>query len=475
MSSTVAWTAAPTSAKVPTGWTRPTTSTSRRCRSGCGNSVSSSSTRRFRTTTTTARRWWPSTCATRSRPSAANRRWCTARSCTTFAFRGLSRRFLKRPDIHDPCISLSAERVHRWLTNSEGTKIVTEDVFIEFELSAWILTEDGVYTESSRQLYLRALEEVPDREALDGLLDDVFAELDELRAAQTPGSFVGPALLAGQAASMLFHEAMGHRLEGERRIARGETRTFANKLGQRVLPRGLDVFDDPAMASFRGKSVWGSYRIDDQGVPAQRASLVEDGILRGFLQSRTPTPECSRSNGHGRHDGVQSPMARMANLVVQPRPGHHKSWSDLEAELIAVAKANGAPQAAVILRIHSGETSTASYDFQAFKGEPAEVYLIDVETGVRKRVRDLELIGTPLAALQRIVAFGGQPEMDEGYCSAESGTLPVSGIAPAMLLSEIEMQQSSTTGFHEPLLPPPFADDGSRGRTANLRRRGRRR
>ena len=391
------------------------------------------------------------------------------------ALRELSRRFLDHPEVHDPSISLSAERVHRWLANTDGSRVVTEDVYVDIELSGWILTEDGVYAEASRELYLRAVDEVPSRERLEALLQEVLDELSALKRAETPGSFIGPALLAGQAASTLFHEALGHRLEGERRIARGETRTFAHKVGKRILPAGLDVYDDPTMTHFRGQPIWGHYRIDDQGVPAQRAMLVEDGVLRGFLQSRTPTPESDRSNGHGRHDGVAHPMARMANLVVEAKPGHAKSWDELETQLVELARAQGRPHAMIIKRVHAGETSTHAYDFQVFKGEPAEVWILDVNEGRRYRVRDVEMIGTPLSALQRIVAFGGEPEVDQGYCYAESGSIPVSGIAPAILLSEIEMQQSSTTGFHEPLLPPPFADDGSWGRTADPRKRGRRR
>ena len=387
----------------------------------------------------------------------------------------VSRRFLSRSDVHDPYISLSAERVHRWLANTDGSRVVTEEVFVELEVSGWILTEDGVYTEATRQLFLRDVDGGVDRVRMEQMADEVLAELDALKDAQTPGSFIGPALLAGQAAATLFHEAMGHRLEGERRVARGETRTFAHKLGKRVLPDGLDVYDDPSAATFDGQPVWGAYQVDDQGVPAQKAVLVEDGILRGFLQSRTPTPESSRSNGHGRHDGLQPPMARMANFVVEPRPGTAQRRSALEEQLVAIAKQQGRRYAVIIERISAGETSTAAYDFQVFKGEPAEVYMLDVETGEKKRIRDVELIGTPLAALQRIVGFGGRSELDQGYCVAESGSLPVSGRAPAILLSEIEMQQSSTTGFHEPLLPPPFADDGSRGRTSDLRKRGRRR
>ena len=155
--------------------------------------------------------------------------------------------------------------------------------------------------------------------------------------------------------------------------------------------------------------------------------------------------------------------------------GRSLSWDQLEQRLLELARAQGRAEAIVIIRVHGGETATSSYDFQVFKGEPAEVWALDAETGERRRLRDVELIGTPLAAMQRVVAFGGDPQVDEGYCYAESGSIPVSGACPALLLSEIELQQRSSTGFHEPLLPPPFADDGSRGRTMDERKRGRRR
>ena len=389
--------------------------------------------------------------------------------------REASRAFLRHPEVHDPAISLTAERVQRWMATSEGTRVVTEDLFVSVDVGGWVLTEDGVYTEASRQRYARTLEQVPDGAALRGLVEDVLSELSALCEADTPGAFIGPALLAGQAASTLVHEALGHRLEGDRLVARGETRTFAHKLGKRILPPGIDVYDDPTTLGPDGRPVWGGYRVDDQGVPAQRATLVVDGVLRGFLHGRTPTRHSRRSNGHGRHDGLAPPMSRMAHMVVEGRADRAKTWAQLEQELVELARRQGRKEAMIIVRVHGGETSTQAYDFQVFKGDPAEVWVIDVETGKRRRVRDVELIGTPLAALQRVVAFGGDPGMEEGYCYAESGSIPVSGMAPALLLSEIEMQQRSSTGFHEPLLPPPFADDGSRGRTVDQRKRGRRR
>lgn len=389
--------------------------------------------------------------------------------------RDLSRVFTDHPEVHDPSITLRAERVQRWQCNTDGTRVITEDIYVEAYVGGWVLTEDGVYVEASRSMFARSIEGAPGPEQLRAALDAVLGELEALQKADSPASFIGPALLAGQAAATMFHEALGHRLEGERLVARGETRTFAERIGDRILPDGLSVYDDPTLAEFGGHELYGHYRVDDQGVRAQRVQLVEDGVLTGFIHSRQPTRHANRSSGHGRHDGVEQVMARMGNLVVEGDPARAKSWAALLGQLEEVARARGSRYAAIIHRVDAGETSTASYDFQVFKGELAEVHLLDVETGQLRRVRDVEFIGTPLSALQRIVGFGGEAGVDQGYCFAESGAVPVSGISPAILLSEVELQQKSTAGYHEPLLPPPFADDGTRGRAGAVRGRGRRR
>lgn len=398
----------------------------------------------------------------------------------------LSRRLLEHPELYDPTLCIRGERVHRWLVDSEGSSVRSSDLWLEFEIRGFVLTDDGVYVEVTRAWPARSVDEMLDASTMATLFDEVIAELHELREAGSPGSFIGPALLSGQAASTMFHEALGHRLEGNRLVARGETRTFAHMIGERILPNGLHVVDDPTVTNLAGRSLWGSYRIDDEGVAAQRAELVSDGVLVGFLRNRTPLPDQGapagkrkpapqRSNGHGRSAGVERPMARMGNLIVESDPQHHATQAELEAQLIELARAQGRRHAAIIHHVRAGETATDSYDFQVFKGELAHVELLEVETGARRRVRDLELIGTPLSALQRIVSFGGELGVDHGYCYAESGSVPVGGVAPAVLLSEVELQQASRTGFHEPLLPPPFADDGSGGRMGRLRERGRRR
>jgi hypothetical protein len=388
--------------------------------------------------------------------------------------RTASKKFLAHADIFDPGVQLRVERIHRWLVNTDGTRVITQDIYVEAVVEGWVLNRHGVYLESVRTLRRRYLDGVPSLAELEALVDEVLHELGELREAESLGSFVGPALLSGQAASTMFHEALGHRLEGERLVARGETRTFAHKVGEPILPAGLNVYDDPQAVDDNGQSMWGSYRVDDEGVRARRADLVKDGVLVGFLTSRQPSKQTEQSNGHARHDGLQRPMARMGNLIVQADPDRCESWENLEDKLLELARKQGRPQALIISRILSGETTTSSYDFQVFKGELSEVYVVDVATRARRRVQDVELIGTPLAALQRVVAFGGSDGCDDGYCYAESGSVPVGGRAPAILLGEVELQQRSTSGHHDSLLPPPFSDDGSSGRQGGLRGRGRR-
>jgi hypothetical protein len=105
--------------------------------------------------------------------------------------------------------------------------------------------------------------------------------------------------------------------------------------------------------------------------------------------------------------------------------------------------------------VSGGQTNTETTGYQAFKGSPRMVYRVDVRTGEESLVRGVELVGTPLTALSRVIAASDEPQVFNGYCGAESGLVPVSTIAPALLLSEIELQRSQKERQRPPLLPKP--------------------
>ena len=148
------------------------------------------------------------------------------------------------------------------------------------------------------------------------LLD--FARPRALQKAPVLDPYTGPALLEPEAAGVLFHEAVGHRLEGERQNDDKDGRTFKGQVDKPILPFFISVIDDPTQRAAGPVSLNGYYRFDDQGVPGQKTVLVEKGVLRTFLMSRAPVQGVpSQSNGHGRSAPGRDPVARMSNLIVE--------------------------------------------------------------------------------------------------------------------------------------------------------------
>ena len=369
--------------------------------------------------------------------------------------RRTSRRFRRYRHVDDPYVQLRSVVHSRVLVNSEGARVVTQDLFHEVIVSGWTLTPDGTRLQSQLCFYGRHDRDLPSTNDVEKAADRIAADLKAQAKASPMEPYAGPALLSGVAAGIVFHEAIGHRLEGERLIARNEGHTFANKVGKRILPRGIDLVDDPSLERFDGKPLYGHYRVDDEGVAAQPVTLVEDGVLKAFLTSRACVPGQRRSTGHGRHERFQPPMARMANLIVKSR--QPKGWAELKAQLMEEVKRRELPYGIIVRDAVSGETATTSesYEFQAFKGNPTEVYTVDPDTGVETRVRDVSFIGTPLAAVQGILALGDDYEVDNSYCYAESGSVPVGTVAPALLVAELELQKSGGSQYRRPVLSMP--------------------
>lgn len=353
----------------------------------------------------------------------------------------------------DPYVQIRGLNKVRLFVNSEGSRFICQDTYYEVSLQAFLLGPDGVHLESTRTFYGRDPNALPSRQKVAEAIDAMGRELKDLAQAKPLEPYAGPALLSGFASGLIFHEAIGHRLEGERMGSRSEGHTFASRIGQRILPKGVDIYDDPTLSHHNDVPLHGYYQIDDEGVPAQRASLVEDGVLKNFLMSRQLAEGAKRSNGHGRHERFQDPMARMANLFVEARETH--SWEELKRMLCEETLKRGLPYGLIIRGVSAGETRTDQYDFQAFKGVPTAVYTVDPKTGKETRVRDVTFIGTPLAVMQRILGFGEGHDVDNSYCYAESGAVPVATVSPPMLVGELELQRASTRRYRPARLQMP--------------------
>jgi hypothetical protein len=341
--------------------------------------------------------------------------------------------FRSHPEIFDADLKVTAEREVRWFASTEGSALVTEHTLYGAHLHAVTRAPDGQLLEDGRDFYAPTEGGLPSLEAL-------------RRSAE----------LVVEAAGVLFHEAVGHRLEGDRVEDDQEGQTFRGQVGRAILPTFLSVVDDPTLREASGVPLNGSYAFDDQGVPAQRTVLVRDGRLETYLLSRRPVRPFEHSNGHGRAQGTRASMARMSNLLVQS--GNRLGREALKAALMAEARRQGKPFGLVVHDITGGNTNTLSWGYQAFKGTPRLVYRVDARTGEEELVRGVEMVGTPLSSVKRVLATGDELRVFNGYCGAESGYVPVSTVAPAMLVGEIELQRVARARERGPILPAPWSE-----------------
>lgn len=368
--------------------------------------------------------------------------------------------FKGTPEIFDNLVRVNATKEIRWITNTEGSKVLTEDVIYGLSIGAVARADDGMLLTHERSFYGRTQDELPSGANLDAEVERLASELKAVRTAPVMDPYTGPAILAPVATGVLFHEAIGHRLEGERQDDDESGRTFRGQVGVRVIPSFLSVYDDPNVADWEGTPLNGWYAYDDEAVRAQRADLIDHGILKGYLTSRAPVKDAPpESNGHGRAQGVKDPIARMGNLVVaaDPESAQVVSRDELKQMLIAEAKRQHKPYGLIIEDISGGDTNTSSYGYQAFRGVPTLAYRVDVKTGKETLVRGIELVGTPLTVINKIVAASKETDVFNGYCGAESGFVPVSTVAPATLITEVELQRQPREAERAPVLPPPWA------------------
>jgi predicted Zn-dependent protease len=255
---------------------------------------------------------------------------------------------------------------------------------------------------------------------------------------------------------VFFHEVLGHRLEGQRQRGDEEGQTFTKDIGKVVLPSFLSVADDPTMTTFGKTWLSGTYEYDDEGQKARRVELIEDGVLKTFLMSRLPIASFGASNGHGRAQSGRVPTGRQGNLIVTSTKSVPEA--ELRKQLIDEAKKQGKPYGLYFEDISSGFAVTTRSSPQAFQVIPLVVWRVYVDGRPDELVRGVSIVGTPLASMKRILATGDKSEVFNGDCGAESGTIPVSAVAPAMLLSEMETQRQSQGTARPPILSIPGAE-----------------
>jgi TldD protein len=339
--------------------------------------------------------------------------------------RRLSAIFTKYPDIENSTVVLIVQDATRYFVSSEGSRLVDSRPLIRVLALGSTRSVDGMELARSETFDASTFDKLASEPAIAAKIDKIAQDLQKLKKAPVVEPFNGPALLSGRAAAVFFHEVVGHRLEGQRQRGENEGQTFTKMVGQPVLPKFLSVEDDPTLTTLEGVELSGKYSYDEEGEKSRRVELISNGVLKQFLMSRMPVKGFMQSNGHGRGQTGLMPVGRQGNLIV--RSNKTVADAQLRQELINEIKKQKKKFGLYFEDIAGGFTLTMRNMPQAFQVMPLMVWKVYPDGRPDELVRGVDIIGTPLNALNRIVLTGQKMDVFNGECGLRSGGRSRSG------------------------------------------------
>jgi predicted Zn-dependent protease len=417
-------------------------------------------------------------------PDWTSRNWDQEARETSATLRAFS-------EIHESRVTYYIVYATEYLLTSEGTEIRKNRHFAAIEAGMSTFADDGVPLNHFYAKYATRPADLPSVETVRKGLNVAGTELMALRAAPPAQDYTGPVLFEARAAAPMLAQVLGPAVNGARPPISfspvmeqllgnlGGKSDWVGRLGARVLPSGVSVVDDPGAKDFNGAPLIGGYAVDDEGVRAEKATLVESGNLKNELMSRRPGPDSNQSNGHGRAAFLNDAKPTMSNLFFSSAETF--SAADLKKKFLDTCRAEKMTYCLVVREmdnptlslLHQEDFSEllASYGGGAGTGDrlPLVVYRIYPENGREEMIRGSRIIGLNSRALRNIAgigndsfAFNFMQSQDNGFAgtalgafgSARSG-LPASVVAPSLLFEELEVRGARGEAKRLPLLPPP--------------------
>jgi len=419
-------------------------------------------------------------------PNWTSRNWDQEARETSATLRAFS-------EIHESRVIYYLVYATEYLLTSEGTEIRQNRHFAAIEAGMKTFADDGVPLNHFYASYTARPADLPSVEAVRKGLNVAGTELMTLRAAPPAQDYTGPVLFEARAAAPMLAQVLGPAVNGARPPISfspvmeqmlgnlGGKSDWVGRLGARVLPSGVTVVDDPSAKEFKGTPLIGSYAVDNEGVRAQKVTLVESGNFKNELMSRRPGPDSDQSNGHGRAAFLNDAKPTMSNLLFSS--AETLSATELKKKFLNSCRAEKLNYCLVVremdnpalslLLLHQEDFSEllASYGGGAGSGDrlPLVVYRVYPETGREEMIRGSRIIALNSRALRNLAGIGndtfvfnymqsqmnGFPGTALGtFGSAQSG-LPASVVAPSLLFDELEMRGARGEAKRLPLLPPP--------------------
>jgi TldD protein len=395
---------------------------------------------------------------------------------------------------------LNGTRIHyyliyetAYLMTSEGTTIRKSHSLAAIEAAMDTYASDGMPLHNFYAVYAATPAGLPEAGAVSQALTQRATELMAVRSAPLVSDYTGPILFDPKAAGSLLAQILEPSLSGARPPLSstedydsfmerfGGRNEWTDRVGQRVLPTTVSLVDDPTLSSFQGQPLLGHYTIDAEGVPAERVTVVQNGMLRDLLMSRRPGPNFALSNGHARSAMLTDPQPLSSNLFFQS--SNETNPGDLRKKFLSECKADGLPWCLEVKRMDDPAISSLSQqDFSDYVSElggdiasgarvPLLLYRVYVADGHEEPVRGGVLEGVNIRSLRDILGVGNDPAVydymqnpQDGLAGTALGSfgsaqgasgIPSSVVAPSLLLDEIDVR-----GFHGeprrlPLVPVP--------------------
>jgi predicted Zn-dependent protease len=379
-----------------------------------------------------------------------------------------------------------------YIMTSEGTQIRAGRSLASIEAGMGALADDGTPVHNYVTLYANKPGSLPAAEAVRDQLDRAGRELVALRSAPRSDDYDGPVLFEAPAAASLVAQLLGPSLSGARPILSANPRfdqmqqtlggrnEWTGRIGQRVMPEGVNLTDDPTLKEFQGQELIGAFDVDQEGIKTESVALVVDGILRSLLRSRRPGPELVRSNGHGRATNLADPKPMPGNLFLTAADG--MTPEELRQEFLTLCRENGQEWGLIVRRMdHPVIASSDNDELSEWFGRlaagaqngdrlPLLVYRVNVQDGREELVRGAVLSRLTSRSLRSSLAGIGSDSALFSYLQSQDaeimgtalgafGTsdngIPTTLAAPSLLFEEVEVRGQHNEARRMPVVPPP--------------------
>ena len=395
------------------------------------------------------------------------------------------------PELYESRVTYYLVYATEYLMTSEGTEIRTNRTLAAVEAGMNTLAQDGMPLNYLFSAYAPKPADLPNVDAVRKGLNVAGSELMALRASRPAEDYTGPVLFEARAAAPLLAQILGPAMNGSRPAISfqpiveqmmgnlGGKSDWSGRIGARVLPNSVSIVDDPTAKDFHGTPLIGSYAVDDEGVRAQKVTIVENGTLKELLMSRRPGNDSDQSNGHGRSGFLTDAKPTMSNLFftstdeVPPAELKKKFLDECRAEKLSYCVIVREMDNPSLSLLHQEDFSEllASYGGGAGTGDrlPLLVYKIYPEDGREEVMRGARIIGVNSRSLRNLAGIGndnfvynymqsqiaGFSGTALGAFGSAQGGLPASVVAPSLLFEELEVRGARGEPKRLPLLPPP--------------------